>query len=170
VLAARVGDRDARLRALDCGCDVTVAATANEAPPRLANTRINRTPTILQLETVECGAASLAMILAYHGRYVPLERLRVECGVTRDGTKASNLLRAARAEGLLAKGYRKEPDDLASLQLPAIVFWNFNHFVVLEGFRDGKAYLNDPAQGRRVVDSAEFDRSFTGVILVLEQM
>lgn len=148
---------------------MTVAATANEAPPRLANTRINRTPTILQLETVECGAASLAMILAYHGRYVPLERLRVECGVTRDGTKASNLLRAARAEGLLAKGYRKEPDDLASLQLPAIVFWNFNHFVVLEGFRDGKAYLNDPAQGRRVVDSAEFDRSFTGVILVFEK-
>jgi NHLM bacteriocin system ABC transporter peptidase/ATP-binding protein len=148
---------------------VTVAATAIEAVPRLANTRINRTPTILQLETVECGAASLAMILAYYGRYVPLERLRVECGVTRDGTKASNLLRAARAEGLLAKGYRKEPTDLASLPLPAIVFWNFNHFVVLEGFRDGKAYLNDPAQGRRVVDSAEFDRSFTGVILAFEK-
>ena len=109
------------------------------------------------------------MILAYYERYVPLEKLRVECGVSRDGTKASNLLRAARAEGLLAKGYRKEPSDLASIALPAIVFWNFNHFVVLEGFRDGKAHLNDPAQGRRSVDAAEFDRSFTGVILVFEK-
>lgn len=128
-----------------------------------------KVPVIMQMEALECGAASLAMVLAYYGKWIPLEQVRYDCGVSRDGSNARNVLRAARSYGLTAKGYRYEPAELKTKgKFPCIIHWNFNHFVVLNGFKGNKAVLNDPARGTYTVPMKTFDESFTGICLMFE--
>ena len=128
-----------------------------------------KVPVVMQMEALECGAASLTMILAYYGKWIPLEQVRADCGVSRDGSNAKNILKAARSYGLAAKGYRYEPEGLRENgKFPCIIHWNFNHFVVLDGFKGSKAYLNDPAKGSYSVPMEIFDKSFTGICLMFE--
>ena len=130
---------------------------------------VAKVPVVMQMEALECGAASLAMILAYYDKWIPLEQVRSDCGVSRDGSNAANVLRAARSYGMIAKGYRYEPEELKKYgKFPCIVHWNFNHFVVLNGFKKDKAVLNDPAKGNYTVSMKVFDESFTGICLMFE--
>jgi NHLM bacteriocin system ABC transporter peptidase/ATP-binding protein len=126
-----------------------------------------KVPVVLQLEIVECGAASLAMVMAYHKKWVPLERVRVDCGVSRDGSSAKNILKVARMYGFEAQGYRVEPQKITTLPLPCILHWNMNHFVVLRGITKKWAYLNDPARGEVKVSLEQFHTSFTGIAIAI---
>ena len=128
--------------------------------------KIARVPIIMQMEALECGAASLAMVLAYYKKWVPLEQVRLDCGGSRDGSNAANVLKAARNYGMEAKGFRYEPSSLRERgQFPCIIHWNFNHFVVLCGFKGDRAVLADPARGSVTVSMEEFDNAFTGICL-----
>ncbi len=130
---------------------------------------VAKVPVVMQMENLECGAACLAMILAFHGKWLPLEQVRSDCGVSRDGSSAKNMLRAARAYGLDAAGYRLEVADIRKAEFPVIIHWNFNHFVVLNGFKKNRAVLNDPARGTVEVSMDEFDKSFTGITLTFSK-
>ena len=131
-------------------------------------TGVAKVPVIMQMEALECGAACLAMVMAYYSKWVPLEQTRVDCGVSRDGSNAKNVLLAARNYGFEAKGYRMEVEAIKKMATyPCIIHWNFDHFVVLDGFKGNKAYLNDPARGTVKVSMEEFDESFTGICIQL---
>ena len=129
---------------------------------------VAKVPVVMQMEALECGAACLTMVMAYFSKWVPLEQVREDCNVTRDGSKAGNIARAARSYGFDAKGYRFEPEQLKAVAtFPCIIHWEFNHFVVLCGFKGGKVYINDPARGDIVITEQEFDEAFTGVTVVI---
>ena len=130
--------------------------------------KVAKVPMVMQMEAVECGAASLTMILAHYGKWLPLEQVRADCGVSRDGSSAKSILRAARYYGLEAKGFRMEPEALEGTQ-PAIIHWNFEHFVVFRGFdKKGNACLNDPGSGPVKWPMEEFRKHFTGICLTFK--
>ena len=127
---------------------------------------VAKVPVIMQLEALECGAASLAMIMAYYGKWVPLEQVRLDCGVSRDGSKAKNIYLAAENYGFEVKAYRASPESVKENgKFPCIIHWNMNHFVVLNGFRGNHVYINDPARGTVKISWDEFDKAFTGIVL-----
>ena len=131
--------------------------------------KVAKVPMIMQMEALECGAACLTMVMAYYNTWIPLEQVRYDCGVSRDGSNARNVLLAARNYGFDAKGYRFEPEELRKEgEFPCIIHWNFNHFVVLDGFKGNRAVLNDPARGEVSVSMKEFDEAFTGIVLMVE--
>ena len=140
-----------------------------KAIPEPKEKGVVKVPVVMQLEALECGAASLTMIMHYYHKWIPLEQARVDCGVSRDGANAKNILLAARSYGMEAKAWHVEIEDLQEEgPFPSVIHWGFNHFVVLCGFRGGKAVLNDPARGRVAVSMEDFDREYTGVCMTFE--
>ncbi len=133
------------------------------------NKGVAKVPVVMQMEALECGAACLDMILAYYGRWVALEQMRVDCGVSRDGSNARNIIKAARKYGLAANGYRLDIEALKDKgHFPCIVHWEYNHFIVLNGFRGNKVSVNDPSRGNVVMGVDEFAKGFTGIALMFE--
>ncbi len=127
---------------------------------------VAKVPVVMQMEALECGAASLAMVMAFYNKWVPLEQVRIDCGVSRDGSNAKNMLLAARSYGFEANGYRFEAEALRKEgKFPCIIHWEFNHFVVCNGFKGKYAIINDPARGTVKVPMEEFDKAFTGICL-----
>ncbi len=125
-----------------------------------------KVPVIMQLEALECGAASLAMIMAYYEKWIPLEQVRADCGVSRDGSNARNLARAAKAYGFKVRAFSRNPDTIREKgEFPCIIHWNFNHFVVLNGFKGKYACINDPARGFVKISPEDFDKAFTGITI-----
>lgn len=140
----------------------------NKVRPTLTR-GVAKVPVVMQLEALECGAAALCMVMAYYGKWVPLEQARQDCGVSRDGSKAKNIYLAAENYGFKVSAFRMSPEALKEEgKFPCIIHWNMNHFVVLNGFKGDQAYLNDPARGTVKVSWKEFDESFTGVVIVPE--
>ena len=130
---------------------------------------VAKVPVVMQLEALECGAACLTMVMAYYGKWVPLEQVRKDCGVSRDGSNARNIMLAARDYGLNASAFKAEPAALKEHgTFPCIIQWEFNHFIVLDGFRRGKVYLNDPARGSYTVSRERFDEGFTGIAMMMK--
>ena len=128
---------------------------------------VAKVPVVMQLEALECGAAALSMVMAYYGKWVPLEQVRLDCGVSRDGSKAKNIYLAAEHYGFSVSAFRMSPAAIKSQgQFPCIIHWNMNHFVVLNGFRGRWVYINDPARGQVKVSWEEFDKAFSGVTIV----
>ena len=127
-----------------------------------------RTPTVLQMQSAECGAACLGIVMGHFGRHERLETLRHACGVSRDGAKASNILKAARRFGMVAKGFAMNARKAERVPLPFVALWNFTHFVVVEGFGPDEVYLNDPASGPRKVSDAVFRETYSGVLLAFQ--
>ena len=141
----------------------------NKSVPKPVEKGVTRVPVVMQMEALECGAASLTMIMHYYQKWIPLEQARVDTGVSMDGVSAKNVMLAARNYGMKASAWRTEPDSLKEEgPFPCIIHWGFNHFVVLCGFKGNRAVINDPARGRVLVDWEEFDREFTGVCLTFE--
>lgn len=135
----------------------------------LLSQRRTKTPTLLQMEGTECGAAALGIVLAYYKCFIPLEELRVACGVSRDGSTAFNIKRAAATYGLEARVFQRASDALTAGPFPLIVLWNFNHFLVVEGFVKNKVYINDPAQGPYTLTCEEFERHYSQIVITLEK-
>ena len=130
---------------------------------------VAKVPVVIQMEALECGAACLCMLMAYYGRWITLEQARADCDVSRDGVNALTLVKTARHYGFKASGVRMEPEGLkTNAKFPCIIFWNFNHFIVLDGYKRGKFYVNDPAKGAYAMSEEDFDKGFTGVVLFIE--